>query len=339
MEKILVVNMNYLGDALMTTPALAALRSAHPEARIDTIAGATNGYSAAYVLRMNPDIDEVIPRVAGGAMARCWQLARILRSGRYQAVVVLPSIPAYNTTARLSGTAVRVNTPQLEGRVHLADHLLEAVQPLTGDTAQGKRLVLQVPPDAQESARRRLAALPHRGAPIIAVNVGATRPQKRWPREHFVSLAKLLAREKNIVLLGGPVQSDQETAERVRESVGAENILDLTGQTTIAELAGVIATCDALVTADTGAMHIASAVGTPQVALFGSTDPAVTGPYGASPARVIYKSLSCAPCGKHPTCAGRYDCLQSIEPEEVMLALKDLLRTRRAVSLPVAALG
>src|SRR5579862_9473239 len=119
MEKILVVNMNYLGDALMTTPAIAALRRAYPNAQIDTIAGASNGYSAAQVLSMDPDIDEVVPRVAGGATARCLQLAGVLRKGRYQAVVVLPSIPAYNTTARLAGTPTCVTTPQLQGRIHL----------------------------------------------------------------------------------------------------------------------------------------------------------------------------------------------------------------------------
>src|SRR5579883_22264 len=337
--KILLVNMNYLGDALMTTPAIAAIRRAHPDAEIDTIAGASSGYSAADVLAMNPDIDRVIPRVAGGAAARCFQLAKVLWQDRYQAVVVLPSIPAYNMTAKLIRTPICITTPPLQGQIHMADHLLQAVRPLTADHQGENRLVLQVPQTALQEAKERLSDLQRRNAPLIGVNVGATRPQKRWPEDHFVSLVSQLVNDANVAILGGPVESDRSTAERIRQSVGAERFIDLTGKTTITDLAAVIACCDALVTADTGAMHIASAVGTPQVALFGSTDPAITGPYGPSPARVIYKSLSCAPCGKHPTCDGRFDCLQSITPDEVLLALRHLLRAHRTEPLPMAATG
>lgn len=328
--KILVVNMNYLGDALMTTPALAALRLGQPDAQVDTIAGASQGYGAAQVLAMNPDIDQVIPRVDGGAAARCLQLAQVLRRGRYDAVVVLPSIAAYDTTVRLAGTPTRLTTPQLAGRVHLADHLLQTVLPLASDGYPPRRLVLRVPQDAARSARQKLASLQRARGLVVAVNLGATRPQKRWPAEHFIALVGRLAPEHNVVLLGGSVASDLETARAIRERVSSQSILDLTGQTTIEELAGVIENCDSIITADTGAMHIASAVGTPIVALFGSTDPLITGPYGDIPVKVLYKALPCAPCGKHPTCAGRFDCLRSITPAEVLAALGDLLPARSA---------
>jgi ADP-heptose:LPS heptosyltransferase len=84
-------------------------------------------------------------------------------------------------------------------------------------------------------------------------------------------------------------------------------------------------------------MHIASAVGTPIVAIFGSTDPHLTGPYGDTPARVLYKNLPCAPCNNHPTCGGRHDCLQEISPEEVVLAVSDLIRRKRI--LPIDAMA
>ena len=99
MDKILVVNMNYMGDALMTTPAHAALRLAWPGARIDAIAGASTGYGAADALALCPDIDTIIARAPGGAAALCAQLFSVIRAGRYDAVVVLPSIPAYELTA------------------------------------------------------------------------------------------------------------------------------------------------------------------------------------------------------------------------------------------------
>lgn len=334
--KFLVVNMNYLGDALMTTPAIAALRQAHPDSRIDTVAGAAKGYGAAEILSMDPDIDRVIPRVPGGAASRCLQLAQVFRRGAYDAVVVLPSIAAYDTTARLAGPSIRLTTPQLQGRVHLADHLLRSVEPITAGARPKRRLVLAVPEDAARAAADMLARRPREGASLVALNLGATRPQKRWPKQHFADLAQALSPDYNVVLLGAMVPSDLEYAQAIRDRVGEKNLIDLTGRTSLSQLAAIIASCDAIVTADSGAMHIASAVGTPLAALFGSTDPAVTGPYGNTPARVLYKSLPCAPCGKHPTCAGRYECLSSISPGEALAALCDLLpgNTR---SKPLAA--
>jgi hypothetical protein len=80
-------------------------------------------------------------------------------------------------------------------------------------------------------------------------------------------------------------------------------------------------------------MHLATAVGTPTVALFGSTDPEVTGPYDET-SHVIYKKLACAPCLNHPTCGGRYDCLTTIAPDEVVFAVRDLIRRNRGSATP-----
>ena len=131
--------------------------------------------------------------------------------------------------------------------------------------------------------------------------------------------------------------SDKQSAEDVRAAADGFNLLDLTGQTSVAELAAVIAACDALVTADTAACHIAAAVGTPQVALFGSTDPLVTGPYADAPARVLAEALPCAPCGKHPTCAGRFDCMRALTPERVASALDGLLSANRSRGIASAS--
>ncbi len=110
--------------------------------------------------------------------------------------------------------------------------------------------------------------------------------------------------------------------------------VNLVGRTQVNTLAAVLKRCDLLISGDSGPMHLATAVGTPCVALFGSTDPSVTGPFDDA-SEAIYKDLSCSPCGNHPTCNGRYDCLREITPEEVVLATRRLLRARRGGLTPL----
>ena len=192
--------------------------------------------------------------------------------------------------------------------------------------------------DALEAAERLLVeAGCDLNAPLVAVNVGATRPQKRWFAESFAETLDLLGDVQSVLVGAG--EHDEAIADEVLRRVQKAAPVNLVGRTSVKQLAAVLSRCDLLLSADSGPMHLATAVGTPTVALFGSTDPAATGPYdGVS--RVIYKALPCAPCGNHPTCGGRYDCLRAITSGEVALAVRALLRERRpslVASLPMAA--
>ena len=101
MRKFLVINMNYMGDALLTTPAIAALRRAYPDARIDTVVGAG---AAAEVLGGNPDLDTIIARTAPGSLGRVMQTFRLLREGQYTDAIILPPLPAYAAAAWMART-------------------------------------------------------------------------------------------------------------------------------------------------------------------------------------------------------------------------------------------
>ncbi len=352
MRKFLVVNMNYMGDALLTTPAIAALRAAFPDAQIDTVVGAG---TAAEVLQGNPDLNRIITRTARGGASRLMQIFRLLRGGRYTDAIILPPLPGYAFAAWLAGTPRRVG---LAGRgmnhflttlrrtraVHMADAMLDTM-PLPPDPDRPRRLVVSVDPDAEEAASRLLSAqgiTP--GSPLIAVNVGATRPQKRWFAESFAQTLDGLS--DILVVLVGAGAADTATAGDILGRVQKAKPINLVGQTEVKTLAAVLKRCDLLISGDSGPMHLATAVGTPCVALFGSTDPAVTGPFDDL-SEAIYKDLSCSPCGNHPTCNGRYDCLREITPEEVVLATRRLLRARhggltplpQAASRPAAAVN
>lgn len=344
-ESILVVNMNYLGDALLTTPALSALRHAYPDARIDTIVGA----GTVDILRGNSDVSAVIPRRAGAGMARLVELYRLLHAGRYTTVIHLPPIPAYAAAAWLARTPRRIgqDTPQMapfltERRqvmsAHLADRMLDTM-PLPADySGRVWPLKLVLDAAAQENAQRLLAESGLGDADtLIAVNVGATRPQKRWQALAFADLLDALSPIP--CLLVGAGADDALLAGDALQRAARRDVVNLVGRTDVPTLAAVLARCGALVSADSGPMHIASAVGTPTVALFGSTDPALTGPYDIRSV-VLDVHLPCAPCFKHPTCGGRYDCMRDILPATVALAVRDVLRRRTSPqTLPMATTG
>jgi heptosyltransferase I len=180
--------------------------------------------------------------------------------------------------------------------------------------------------------------------PVVGLVVGATRPQKRWPEEYFARLADKLWDSAGVcsVLLGGP--DEGEAAQRIIAE-SRSPLVSAVGGTTEKQLAALVSRLAVVVSGDTGPLHIATAVGTPTVAIFGSTDPAETGPWKPSggtpvPATVLYDAFSCAPCRKSPTCDGRFDCLRAITPERVYDATCQLLgvATRRA-PLPVVVAG
>ncbi|MDR3706885.1 MAG: glycosyltransferase family 9 protein [Capsulimonadaceae bacterium] len=325
MNKILVVNMNYLGDALMTTPALSALRLAHPYAIIDAIAGSQPGYGAYDILSRNPDIDHLIPRVQGGFLKRFWQVWSTLSRGRYDAVVILPPIRLYEFAAMLAMTPRRSLAKRVAADRHMSDAMLDAVRPYIDRPDEPHALVLAVSDQDRERAKGLLGPVRDR-RPLIGFNLGASRPQKRWPTESFIQVVRReLSSGRGVVLLGGGSAADRLAASAIREGIQGDGLVDLTGKTSVRELSGVIEACDVIVTVDTGAMHMAAAVGTPLVAIFGSTDPVVVGPYGPTPARVLNKRLPCSPCNNHPTCGGRFMCMSDVTPAEVSQAVEELL--------------
>ena len=335
MHKFLVVNMNYMGDALLTTPAIAALRRAYPEARIDTVVGAG---AAAEVLQNNPDLDTIIARTARGSWARVVQTYRLLRDGKYTDAVILPPLSAYAAAAWLARTPRRVGqggrgmnrflTELRQTRAtHMADAMLDTMPLPDAPSRDARRLVVTVDDDSKAASTALLAAAGIAAdGPVLAVNVGATRPQKRWFAASFALALDGLA-DTPCVLVGSGTEDTALAAEVLRLTQRARPV-NLVGRTSVKTLAAVLQRCDLLLSADSGPMHLATAVGTPTLALFGSTDPAVTGPFDDR-SEAIYKALPCAPCGNHPTCEGRYDCLRAISPDEVIVVARRLLRLRR----------
>ncbi len=329
-KSILIVNMNYLGDALMTTPTIRALKRTYPGVVIDVIAGSTASYGALEILALDPDIDHLIPRVNGDSIARGKQLYQVIVNGKYDLVLILPTLPFYSFIARLTGRRV-IMVPKADETKHMADHMLDSVKSFLPIVEAPHNMVLDVPHLTVLSMSKLLNGLDQTRR-TVALSVGASRPQKRWPAAHFARTAVMAASHGfNVLLLGGGNEQDMSTAAEVmcaaeKSGNGGNVVVDLVGKTTIEQLSAAIRISDVLVTCDTGSMHIGSGLGTPLVALFGSTSPKFTGPYGEErKAKILDLHLPCAPCGTHPTCNGRYDCMTGIEPDHVLQSILELM--------------
>jgi heptosyltransferase-2 len=208
----------------------------------------------------------------------------------------------------------------------MADAMLDTM-PVPPEMRTDRRLRVALTPDDRDAARSVLASVGLAEAhSLLAVNLGATRLQKRWFAASFAAALDDLE-DISCVLIGAGAD-DAALADEVRALTKCAKPVNLVGRTGVKQLAALLERCDVLLTADSGPMHLATAVGTPTVALFGSTDPAVTGPYDNA-SRVLYKNLPCAPCGNHPTCEGRFDCMREISSAEAALAVREVIRGGR----------
>ncbi|GAB4465159.1 MAG: lipopolysaccharide heptosyltransferase II [Armatimonadaceae bacterium] len=354
--RLLAVNLNYLGDALFTTPALATLRERNPSVTLDVLCGER----AAAILKGNPHIDRLLTRPPHGGAGRATTLARTLYAGRYDAVVLFQSTFSNAMLSWLNRVPVRIGfardgcqpflTHALEPR-RPQEHIVDAYSRLAsvwGEAggerfADAQRLSVFVS-EADRGFARDFLCRHEVAPPVVGLVIGATRPQKRWSEEYWVHLTEKLWKQAGTcsILLGGPEESD--AAARIQAQVSAP-LVSAVGKTTEKQLAALVEQLQVVVSGDSGPLHIATAMGTPVVAIFGSTDPAETGPWQSqngevSPATVLYDAFACAPCRKSPTCEERFDCLRAITPERVYDAVCELLNIQTPrLSLPMATMG
>jgi lipopolysaccharide heptosyltransferase II len=349
-RRILVVRVDLLGDVVLTLPAVRALRRAYPEAAIDLLVLK----STAAVLAGDPDITRVLA-CDPSLVQHPWKLLReenrrelgtllrTLRAARYDLALSVcgdvASILARLAAPRRSFGYAREAYPFLltdslpGGRYHTRQHEVRYVLDLA---AAAGGIVL--PEDAQprlsvapEAAARMGNVLARARAewdargPVVAIHVGARNGQaKRWPPAHIAALAERLTRELDalVTLTGAPNEAELAAAVVRR---GGARVLNLVGQTTVPELAALLAASDLCVSGDSGPMHVACAVGTPVVVLHGPTDPGQSGPT-APDAIVLRRELWCAPCYDPRATAecrfGNPVCMKELAPALVFAAAR-----------------
>lgn len=319
---ILVKGNNWLGDAVMSLPTLEALKGMLPDARVSVLTKP----AFADLYRGSPHVDEILPHERGGVGS--WlRSVKTLKARRFDAVFVLPrsfSAAFLAWSARIprrigyggrGRTRLLSDTPEAPGRDHRVLHYHHLL------TALGKPPAVKAPKIALPAEAVAWAAQALPGGPWIGFNPGATYgAAKQWFPDRFIELGRRLSKHGRLVVVGGPAEA--ELGEKVAAAVGGLNIA---GRTKILELAAAIARCTLFVTNDTGPMHVADAVGTPQVAIFGPTDWIHTPPYGKRHVLVRHE-IHCSPCLKRICPLGHHDCMKRVSVDDVEKACRGLLR-------------
>lgn len=337
-EAILIRGVNWIGDAVMTLPAIRAIRKAFPEAHIDLLVKP----GVAPVFEHVPCVSHVLTfgEQDTGVRGRL-RLGLRLRKQHYTLAILLQNAFGAAVVSLLAGIPKRIGYDR-DGRgmllthpipftnedrsMHHVDYYLNLLRQ-AGLHAEYERPFLSVPIHERERARKKLSSL---ARPILGINPGATYGSaKRWFPDRFAEVANwfIAATGGSIVIFGG--KNEEDIALEIDEDVPA-NKLCLAGHTSLQDLIALIAECDLFLTNDSGPMHLAYAVGTPLVAIFGSTSPELTGPVGEGH-RVVRRKLDCTPCFDR-TCRKKHmKCMDTITSDDVREELAQILPTRKAV--------
>jgi heptosyltransferase II len=330
---ILVVGPSWVGDMVMAQALFARLRERHGGCAIDVLAP---GWSLPLIARMpqvRAGIEMPLGHGAFGFGVRR-RLGRSLRARSYAQAIVLPGswksalVPFFAGIPRRTGFV---------GEMRYG--LLNDIRPLDGEVLRttAQRFVAlaadgpvaqapQVPPPqlaVDEAAGRRLAASLGLGeGPAVGLMPGAEYgPAKQWPAEHYGALARSLAEDGVQCWVFGS-QKEHALGERIRELGGART-LNLCGRTQLADVVDLVARCRAVVTNDSGLMHVAAAAGAPVVALYGSSTPDFTPPLTGR-RRIHYLRLDCSPCFERTCPLGHYHCLRHMLPGPVRESVRSL---------------
>lgn len=335
---ILIIKLSAIGDVIHALPVPKALKDAFPGARVTWIVEDT----ARPLLDNNPYIDEVLLfdksryRSLGGLLAHAPELSRELKSRRFDLALDLQGLAKSAAIALLSGAPARYGYCNMrEGsalvsrricgshaRGHVVEQLLDVVRYLGGPVKDVEFTLNLRPEEKQRAASLLQANYLDTASRYVVLAPGTNWPNKCWPAEAFAALARQLWSKHEIapVVVGAP--GDKPLAQVITGAT--RGAVDLTGATTLRELSFIIRHALAFVGGDTGPMHLAAAVGTPVVALFGPTDPVRNGPYGEGHA-VLTTPYGCAGCWKRKCRRGR-DCLGAIPVEAVYAALQRVSR-------------
>ncbi len=332
LSRVLVRGTNWLGDAVMTLPALRAVRARYPEAHITVMARPW----VAGVYRREPGVDEVI------AAPETW-MSRVRRL-RFDAAILFTNSFDSALTAWLGGVPRRIGYDRDGRRLLLTDPI---PCPKAGEIPRHERffylellrragIIDRLPDDepilihaAAQSRCSGLRLLANMGfeVPAVGVSPGAQNSRaKQWPPERFVEAALLVAKaiQGGIVLFGSARERPlcHVMAAAIRKT--GVPVLSLAGETTLDQFLDLAAACRVFLTNDSGAMHAASALAVPTVAIFGPTDYIATAPAGPV-SRLVREPVECSPCMLRD-CPIDHRCMTAVSPERVAETALDLLK-------------
>lgn len=335
MNKILVVNVNWFGDVVFSTPVFRALKEKYPQAHVVCLAVPR----VADVLAHVPLIDEVIVYDEKGRDRFLFgkiKLISKLRAKHFDAVLLLHGSWTRALLVFLAGIPVRVgykrkkrgwlltrriNVP--EGLVHRSDFYLEVAKS-AGFPLRNRETFLEVKAEAAKKAQQMFVDLGIKDSDFIVVmHVGGNWDLKQWPVENFAKLTDALVKDFNakVIICGGA--NDIALGEKIAQLTAHKPFI-LAGKTNFSELVALLKQASLVISADSGPLHVASSVGTSVIGLFGPTHPAVTGPRGRGKSIIIRHEVGCntKPC-YHLTCRDNI-CMKAIGVNDVISKVREI---------------
>ncbi|MBU4344888.1 MAG: lipopolysaccharide heptosyltransferase II [Proteobacteria bacterium] len=337
-KRLLIRSTNWIGDAVMTTPAVRAIRKNFPDAQISIL---TKPWVAP-VFESSPYIDNILIYDDSGkhkGLSGKLRLARELKQYSFDAAILLQNafeaaliaffagIPCrigYNTDARSFLLTHSVPCTLQIKKMHQTGHYLGILQGV-GLKADGLGLDLVVNKKYQKRAAEILEEYGiSRADRLVGINPSATfGPAKQWFPERYAALSDKIHEVfgAHILLFGGP--GDRELGRRISQMMQHPPV-DLCGKTDLGEAIGLIKECDLFITNDSGLMHVAAALDIPLIAIFGSTNPVTTRPFSEK-SKVVRIPIDCSPCLKPECPKGHLKCMDQIDIDMVFEAVKELL--------------
>jgi heptosyltransferase-2 len=343
-SNILIRAPNWLGDTLMSTPGVSAVRKIFPKAKLSILAKSV----FCRFWKDFPGVDEVISYEKG--FSKILKVASQLKKNKFDMALVFPTSFSSAFIVFLAEIPIRIGWGG-EGRdlfltqvvphprprqKHLVLEYMDLVQKglETSLKPVPEKLICAISDKSRKEIAHawQAAGLTAKSSPI-ALAPGATYgPAKRWPLPYWKELIGFLLadRKESILIVGG--REEEDYLRPLIEGFPPKyksRIRIFVGRTSPTLLAAMLSKCKILVTNDTGPMHVAAAVGTPTVALFGSTSPTWTMPFGIGH-EVIYKQLGCSPCFQR-TCPIGYKCLHAINVDDVYKAVQKILHKPKKI--------
>jgi len=322
--KILIILPNWLGDAVMATPAIELLASYYENPRFTFV----GSYVSIEALKYHPLCEEAVideTKQAASRILATYNLAKAL--GKFDMAVSFRDNIYSSILLRLTGTVVCCarrswhaqlllsHTPKISTQQHLVKQYTQiALANIDAQTYEIPPLKLYIPPKKFIK-------------PTLGINAGATYGSaKRWYPERFGAVASYFSDQYDIIIFGGP--NEVEMAKEIEESLlilGVSNYTNLAGKTNIPELCANIGGCSLFITNDSGPMHIAAAYQVPTVAIFGPTKYKETSQWQNPKGVIVKKDIDCAPCMKRECPLKHHECMKSITSEDVIKKAEEIV--------------
>lgn len=341
-RRILIVRTDRIGDVLLSTPVIKALRQKYPQAYISMIVAPY----ARDIVEANPYLDEVIiydKDIKHKSWMRSLKFASRLKKKRFDLSIILHPTNRMHLIAFLAGIPLRLgynrkfgflnnlrktHTKQ-EGLRHEAEYNLDLLSDLeVGGNARD--LFMPIKTESEQWAKDLLASNGIKETDkLLAVNPGASCPSKIWPADRFAQVAEILAERHNFRILIVAGAKDIPLANMVAQKLEGR-ALNLSGKTSLSHLASILKRCSLFISNDSGPVHIASSLGVPVISIFGRNQPGLSprrwGPLGVRD-KYLHKDVGCIQCLAH-NCKKEFACLKAISVEDVLPAAESILKIK-----------